>query len=823
MSFLILGLLTVFGLGVPFCLLLPRNLSDRWSAAPVFGLALLGVVLTIAYIHNFQIGSAFYILACAALILLATAFWFGDRIWLVSLVSFGIIVGAICLAPLWVGGSQFAIFQANPSDQFNYLSLAAAVSSDSYEHLVVSGPHSSQTFLRAAAHLLKARPTVSIILAALRPSFYLTSAEAAYPFQAFLQALSAFGVLFVARNIFGAGKVIGLLASAAFALGFFPQYISDINAWSSLLALNLGLIVAALVSIAMCSAGGPGIIAPLSLAAAALLYFYPESSAACILPCIAIFIWSFRVSRTAAVRSAYVAAAAVIAIAVCLPAWEPTVRFLFAQATVSTSLPADWFRFFDAFYFGENSLPHEIATVYDILSAPIDVIVGMIGAYFLAPSPDLPLWLRCVWKIAEYLFVGSLVTAIILAAKDRMAFTFLIGCLASLFLPLILAFRGEYWSAGKAVSMVSPFIFVALVSPVLTRGWLAAPAAVLVSLQLGFGIERISAAADRSGVRANGPYPHDQRLKEQYDWNLTKWRNELKGCQRVAVDIEDAHLERFVETFLSDLRMHWIVRTDRRTNYYAGSVIPAESDSGKFDCDLADNLARPPIGRLIYLANDHHAADFYTGAVEQIDLINESATGVYNLDSYRDGKLKWTSGQAFWSLPYNPGTRALIISLWQEAIPPGATIRVLVDGYEIANGPVWEGPKEFPISVKGPLTISIESPTFHSPGDSRELGLPLKSVVVARMMAEEQIQTVTELPDGSVFAAGKWVKTTSDTVEIPFGVTFASPPFVVVTPNFSRYVEGVETVGQIDRDKFQVNGANFTPGFSINWIAVGKK
>jgi hypothetical protein len=824
MRFLIFSLLIVFGLGLPFSLLLPRSLPDRWSVAPIFGLALFGILATMGYFHNVPIGAVLYIAAAsAALILAAAAVWASDRIWLASLIGFGTVVGAICLAPLWVGGSQFAIFQANPSDQFNYMSLASAVSAESYGELAKTGPDSDQTFLQVAAGSLTQRPTVSILEATLRPWFYLTTAEAAYPFQAFLQTISAFGMLFVARNIFGAGKLIGLVVSAAFAVGFFPQYVSDINAWSSLAALTFGLVIASLICVASSDGSRPAITAPLSLVSAGLLYFYPESSAAGALPCLTAFILCFTVGRGGLIRSAYVVAAGILAIAACFPAWDSTILFLFSQLTKS-AVPTEWFFIYDAFYFGERAAPTELSTLYDVMSAPIDILVGAFGVYFLSPQPGLDLSLRAAWKLGEYSFVCALIGAAVTFPRVRTASIFSIACFAAILLPLILVASGQYWSAGKAVSMASPFIFVGLVAPLFSKpGLIAVPAGLLVLLHLGFGVERIFAAADPSAVRGSAGYPALRFLKDQYDWNLTNWRADLAGCKNVAVDIEDPHLERLAETFLSDLHLRSAIRTNRKSNYDRGETVPASEPLGSPDCELADNLSRPPVGKLIYLAKDRYALDFYLGKVSQIDLINEPATGVYYLETYKGGELKWTNGRAIWSLPYIPETRALAISLWREATPPGTTIRVLIDGYEIASGPVWEGVREFPVFVKGPSTLSIESSTFRAPNDPRQLGLPLKSIVIARMGAQEQGQMVTELPDGSILAAGKWTKTAPGTVEIPFGVTFADPPFVVVSPNFSSQVAGVETVEKIDRDKFRVSSANFAPGFSISWIALGKK
>jgi len=80
---------------------------------------------------------------------------------------------------------------------------------------VATGSNSDFISTRASAGYLLARPKVAIVLAAMRPWLYATTVEAAAAFQALLQALSAFGALFVFRNVFGASKLIGLLVATA--------------------------------------------------------------------------------------------------------------------------------------------------------------------------------------------------------------------------------------------------------------------------------------------------------------------------------------------------------------------------------------------------------------------------------------------------------------------------------------------------------------------------------------------------------------------------------------------------------------------------------
>jgi len=85
-------------------------------------------------------------------------------------------------------------------------------------------------------------------------------------------------------------------------------------------------------------------------------------------------------------------------------------------------------------------------------------------------------------------------------------------------------------------------------------------------------------------------------------------------------------------------------------------------------------------------------------------------------------------------------------------------------------------------------------------------------------------KTSSELPGGQVIAAGKILKAAGGIIEVPFGMTFAEPPFVVVSSNWPNGVVGsIETIHNVERDRFQVNSANAAQNYYVSWIATGKK
>lgn len=82
---------------------------------------------------------------------------------------------------------------------------------------------------------------------------------------------------------------------------------------------------------------------------------------------------------------------------------------------------------------------------------------------------------------------------------------------------------------------------------------------------------------------------------------------------------------------------------------------------------------------------------------------------------------------------------------------------------------------------------------------------------------QREVMTLS-FSDNQVMAAGKWLKAAAGTVEIPFGMTFAAPPIVVIFPNWTGEVGGRETI-----IKVQVSSGNAAGNYHVSWIAVGRK
>jgi hypothetical protein len=236
-----------------------------------------------------------------------------------------------------------------------------------------------------------------------------------------------------------------------------------------------------------------------------------------------------------------------------------------------------------------------IDALKDAILYPIDLLAALQGLYFLAPTTETGGLFRVLWRGSEGLFVVSVLAAATIAifitvrARGARA-AFLIGSVAALAVPAYLALSGQYWAAGKAVSMAAPFVFAICVSPIFVRSKLAVPAAAFLAFQLGFGLQRVYAAT-QGPVRAEMPYPSIPYLKLVDDWDVERWRNGLAGCRSVSLNLEDVTLKALAETVVSDLGMQ------------AVSVIgpsAAKADT-QYDCEMTDKTDRRIDGRLTFL------------------------------------------------------------------------------------------------------------------------------------------------------------------------------------------------------------------------------
>jgi hypothetical protein len=469
-------------------------------------------------------------------------------------------------------------------------------------------------------HLFDARPSVNIIHEAFRPIFFATTLDSAYAFLCYLQILTLLGFAFATRAIFGATIAASFLSSAALCVGFFGQYVFDINAWSQLAATPILIITFAILTLTY---GGyvrgalqhARVAAPLAASLSAVAFIYPEMLVLILGITGAIALAALIFSRSAWLpATATVGAAAIAALLTCVPIWTNTISFLYRQLTFAPTAPIGWFYYFDAYLFGSDGtsikiVEGQLADGDTWLSVAAKVFVGAIGLYSALPPTSVQGKLAILWWsviiVAIFLVLASSLVAAskVVSGDNRGAKLALCGAMAAAAVPLPLIISGSLWSAGKALSYAWPFVFLLVVLPLVVREaripWRVA-AALFVGIHISLGIVRVPEAASPDGIHQHYPYPSDPAIKAASSWDLPRWRKRLEECSLVLVRIADERVDRYAQVYLTNLDVPW-----RSTNpvgiYFSEILLDSTAQSLEPDCEITD-------------AQDHDANAIYIGA-----------------------------------------------------------------------------------------------------------------------------------------------------------------------------------------------------------------
>ena len=353
---------------LPAGLLPEARVPGRELASPVLGFALFSVLASILYRFDasawqlFLAGSA---LAAGGLVhtLLRPPARPGRHAAIAAAIAAA--AALLVLLPKWIGGAQFFVFQGNIWDQLSYLADSVAYRSFSYDELMAADRTMplANNFVLFARSQLSERPTVSIVHAA---ASWLAAAPPtlnAYVYMAFLQLLNLFALAFALVALGTCGLAVAAVGAAALSLGFFLQYIFDIDAWSELAGLPVTLLAGTFLLILLDplrEGGTPSerwrLAAVAALALAGALYLYPE--------CVPVYLGPFAlVALLAGIRRRLhvlpLVAAILAAVLLTLPCWDGTMGVLFRQIHSAVTRTNDWFA-----YYQRYMIPLDLSDVF---------------------------------------------------------------------------------------------------------------------------------------------------------------------------------------------------------------------------------------------------------------------------------------------------------------------------------------------------------------------------------------------------------------------------------------------------------------------------
>jgi hypothetical protein len=523
------------------------------------GFAALAVIAPVAYRSGVTVTVMFGIACTAAVLVLA---WRGQslvrrglltrradryvaRVVIVSVVAATVIL----ILPRWVGGDQFAVFQGNQSDTYGYLEPAVVFARRPYAEVI----HTTDEVVRqnplyeAAYSALTNRPSVQLLYAVfgrVAPGqayrlYY------AYLVGCFVQLLLV--TLFIVRNLLPAASLFQVIAvSLVYPLGFWGQYVFDINAWSQIAAAPALLLMTALLihSAVLREKGdslaeGLTVAAALAVTVAGAVYLYPEGFliyAAAVVP-IAAGTLVLRFVRARSISLTQLVPLAGLAGVGAAWLYKPLLVFLSAQVAFTSGGRVNWWQFFQVFFRGRDRVN---GSSFEFV---IDFAAGLFGLYFATPGPDSSAVAAATLRITIVVTIVALLVAFGLVVAGRttergdgvrlrasrellMAWT---AALMMLLLPAVyFAWNGNYWPAGKVVSYAAPVFMLLLVVPVAYEfrdRWLRPlrwMVCAFVAFQVGSGATRIAAAAQPDGIHYDAPYPaiQDRELKTGIGWDL---------------------------------------------------------------------------------------------------------------------------------------------------------------------------------------------------------------------------------------------------------------------------------------------------------------
>jgi hypothetical protein len=638
--------LTALGtlLGLPVALLLPARFPWRPAAAPALGAGLAAVVVSGGYVHGLAPGAALAVLATLAAASAAFHAWRALAAWRAdpgearaALRGAAPVAGAwavatlLMLAPRWAGGDQFAVFQGNQWDTFAYLQSALVYAREPHQAVEQAGKPEFRRnpMLAHAKENLTSRPGVHLLYAAMSRLSPRESHRLHYAFLVALLALVVPATLFALRGWLPRARPLVLCGIAlVFPLGFWGQYVLDINAWSQTSATAILVVLTALLVDAVALPEGPSpaplrgakeargqgpsrpprtvaeglrVAAVIAAAVAGALFLYPEALVyhlVVLLPAAVVVIaWRAR-RRELDLAAGLTPLAGVAGLAAGALQYGATLAFAGRQFAQSQGKILPFWQFFQAFFGGRDGWD---GNPFDRFG---DLVAGLYGLYFATPAKDAAAGVAFLQRAAILAVAGGATAAVIVLLRpgakgpDRHERSRLRVAGAAALLLLVpaayLALKENYWPAGKGVSFAAPIFMALLAVPV---AFAAAPrlsalrwaAAALAAFQLAAGVARLPAVASTPNAFYDAPYPstQDPRLKRMLSWDLGSLAAGLTGVRRVLIQPMNTWSETYAMLFLSARGVEFAPLGKVNTYYGSGEDLGASPPPWEADASLA--------------------------------------------------------------------------------------------------------------------------------------------------------------------------------------------------------------------------------------------
>ena len=485
-----------------------------WLAMPI-GLCLVGLTGNVLYFMcGFSVQSIQSLFLCALLPCLAVLFGRGVRPgeWCRLVTVLGIFL--VLALPAWICGEQYYVFRGNIWDQFFYLNQALILWANPlhvYQHALPNN-FLAQDIVAHGLIFVKREPTVILVFSMLLPDGRGNIHLLVFLYVTALWALVYPALRYVCKGLEAYeletnNRWLLIVPSFAYVVGFWGQYVFDINDWKEMAGLSLLLGFVFEYRKLLQQLASPITYAgkPITrqyfltgLLAAGSFLFYPENTvmhvpllfAATVLWCLI----TRQIPRPRAMVALAVFSVVVFLIST-IPNWDGAVGFVIFNTKFGLTQATDWWKYFDSYWLGFHSnalfdqiigagesywryFDHDwwqlfcnywqgvqVSPVLGALSVLANLALALIGMYFVTPDYAVSFWLRYAWISLTIIFAilaGScLVVTLFIRFRANQATMFLkVFFLLGVIFMFYLLNKGTLWSLGKAVSYMSPYLFL---------------------------------------------------------------------------------------------------------------------------------------------------------------------------------------------------------------------------------------------------------------------------------------------------------------------------------------------------------------------------
>lgn len=512
------------------------------------------------------------------------------------------------LIPAWIGGAQYFAFRGNHFDHFNYIDQTLALNGNAIstyrsQELNMFLDHSA---ILHGIPILDLRPTVSLVFSTMLPSGQGDLHLLAFSYVSVLWSAMFSACMYGWRQLIMKGngshnnKGVYLLAvPLAYCVGFWGQWIFDINSWSQMASMSIEIawVFLFLDLLSRITKEKNSLEKPnhknalCGILFSGGIVFYPESwvvHTAIMLLVLLPYAWKMRkdLDKAFIKTSAYWLFLG-ISLAI-IPNLSKNIDFIIGQIQFGSSIQSVvWAGYYDSYWMGQCELPdvdrdslkkifqaiknHE-GSWHDIWSSykngtiaisnaafiPANFIAAIFGFYFLTPSCGISqsFWVFCTLLviILDALLLNrtyqlmrpfnTIIDSILIALLKRFLTLSLLGF-------IYLISKGSLWTIGKLLSYLSPYISLLICTqeirwpepkdsqspPYKYRKWAGMIIfTAFIGSQLGFGLYRIL-SIDEAGIGYNNKvYPS---ILDANLKNYIRWEipiNKYLGCNGIKLE-----------------------------------------------------------------------------------------------------------------------------------------------------------------------------------------------------------------------------------------------------------------------------------------------